>query len=209
MGRATRALWLVAACCAVPATASAQEGAGLRLAEPMAAAPIEATQARESTFAMRSRFSLFAQAGLALSLHGPEPSPTFLPNMGVAFQLTEHLGLGVRSFRFGVMGSTAGQTSVQGGANVYLEPSVFVDPRVQLYAQLGVTVNGGTTWTDGSPFADVDLTVRAGVRFWVTDWMTIAVEAGFDLRLTEPSTPYSLEQGTLTPYIGLTVGFHF
>lgn len=201
MRRACGTLCLVAAACALPATASAQGGAGFRLDEPMAVS--------ERSFAERSPFSFFGQAGMTLDLRGAEPSPSFAPGFGVALRLGEGIGIGLRSLRFGFGDAFGGQLAFQAGGNVYVEPSVFVDPRVQLYAQVGPTIVGGTRWDDASPFVDVDLTVRAGVRFWITDWLTIAIEAGFDVRLTEPTGLWSRSQGDIAPYAGITVGFHF
>lgn len=202
MPRVMRTIILVVAASAAPSIALAQGGAGVRLTPPAEAAPVE------GDFAARSPFSFFGEGGLALDLRGDEPTPLFRTGFGLAYQLHQSVGLGVRSTGFGISGA-GDQISVHLHFSPYLELGLFVDPHVQLYTQLGTRIGA----VFGSPlfgeYVDVWLTVRGGVRFWLTDWMTIGIEAGFDLQLTEPRALGFSGPGTVAPYVGLTVGWHF
>ena len=206
--RAARGAVLIALVGLVPASVASAQDAGRRLGEPSSSAQSDPSPSSPTSFAMRSRFTLFAEGRLALDLHGAEPAPRFAYGPGLAFQLTEGLSVGLRSISFG-MSSAGGQVSLMFGGALYLEPSVFVDPHVQLYAQVGVRVMGFTGAGFGGDRASVLLTMRGGARFWLTDWMTLGVEAGFDLWLTESYGPAGPAPGSVTPHFGLTLGFHF
>jgi len=185
-----RSLFTIAltALIAVPTSASAQDPA--------------------QSFAVQSPFSFFGEGALHLDLHGAEPVVMHGLGVGLQYQLHPNLAVGVRSIGFGVSDSGA-QTSARLQANPYVELAGFVDPHVQLFVQLGSTLAAGTESPFLGPYLDVWLSARAGVRFWLTDWLTIGVELGFDLQLTDQRAAWLPGRGAITPYVGLTVGFHF
>ena len=113
--------------------------------------------------------------------------------------------------------STFGSSAADGGPETAAKITSSVDEDTidaalahnpMLAAIRGTPDHFALGW-DAAAYVDVDLTVRFGVRFWITDWFSIALEAGFDVRLTEPRGPWMREPGDVTPYVGLSLGFHF
>ena len=86
-----------------------------------------------------------------------------------------------------------------------------MDPRVQLYTQIGALVSGRTGSIFGPGGMGVAADVRVGVRFWICDWLTVGLQAGLGVVLTDTMGIGSsrLTQGSSIGYLGLTVGFHF
>jgi hypothetical protein len=136
--------------------------------------------------------------------------PTFSFGMGLSYRVHEHVALGVGSILIGFGGSSDGPyVSVR--ALPHVELFAFVDPRVQLYAQIGARIFGDTSTSFAPGGVDVALAARAGARFWLTEFLTIGVEIGIDVVLTESMRFGSsyLPQGSVVGNVGLTLGFHF
>lgn len=92
-----------------------------------------------------------------------------------------------------------------------LEAFVFVDPRVQLYAQVGVALQGRAQTNAREGHFQAAAFVGAGARFWLTDWLTIGVEIGLHVVATDAFVMgnVALPQGSIAGSGGVSLGFSF
>lgn len=91
-----------------------------------------------------------------------------------------------------------------------LELFDFADPRIQLYTQLGVSVQGRTQTTVAEGIVQVAGWFAAGARFWVSPRFSIAAELAAQLVLTDA---YGWNGGSLPRFsvpvlLGVALGWH-
>ena len=111
------------------------------------------------------------------------------------------VGLGfsnVESFIFSLQGTPT------------LELFAFVDPRVQVYGQVGVALQGRAQTAVREGLFQVAGFLGGGVRFWLTDWFTLGAQIGLHVVATDAFLmgDVALPQGSVAGSAGLTVGFH-
>jgi len=133
--------------------------------------------------------------------------------IGMGFLGTVHpnirIGLSRVSIGLGASSVEGFMFSLQGTPT--FELFAFVDPHVDLFAQIGVALQGQgqTALHDGifqvAPF------LGAGARFWLTDWLSLGVELGLHLVATDTFSMggVSLPQSSVAGSLELTAGFHF
>ena len=132
---------------------------------------------------------------------GIELMGTIHPNLRIGVTRLS-LGLGFsssESFLFSLQGTPT------------LELFAFVDRHVEVFAQLGVALQGRAQTAFREGFFQVAPFLGAGVRFWLTDWLTIGVEIGLHVIATDSFVMGSvaLPQGSIAGSGGLSVGFHY
>ncbi len=118
-------------------TETASQPASLRLDSPLRAR-------RPTDFLAQNPFGVEVLHVEAMPVGRP---PVFkLPSLqlGLSYRLSDHFGIGVGSFGFAVGGSTGGNVDLMLQGRPYVEAFLFVDPRVDLYTQIGALVSGQT-----------------------------------------------------------------
>lgn len=109
----------------------------------------------------------------------------------------------------------AGFSSLEGAIfSLEMTPMVelfgFPDPRVQVYGQLGLAVQGRTQTSFREEILQLAPFLGGGVRFWIADWFSLGLELGLHLVLTDAYRMGSavLPQWSLPGTLGSSVAFH-
>lgn len=92
-----------------------------------------------------------------------------------------------------------------------LELFGFVDPHVQVFAQLGVALQGRAQTASREGFVQVAPYLGGGTRIFPNDWFSIGVEIGLHLIATDSFLmgDVALPQGSLAGSAGLSANWHF
>src|SRR5690606_9986892 len=119
------------------------------------------------------------------------------------------LGVSHLSFGLGFSSIESFVFSLQGTPT--LELGAFVDRHVQVYAQLGVALQGRSQTAFREGYFQVAPFVGAGARFFAIEWLSISLEIGLHVVATDAfimgST--SLPQGAVAGSGALGVSWHF
>lgn len=199
-----------------PAVAQAQGAAELARGTDPLGTPVEADvpEPPPANFALARplHLGLGGFGGIAIV---PEPSGTELVGWGWwghALTVTVHdfVSLGVTRTGFGF-----GYSSIEGPVLTFdVTPMVelfdFVDPHVQLYTQLGATLQGRSeTEVDEAAFQASGF-LAVGARFWATEWFSIAVDVGANLTLTRDYflAGHPLPRWSVPLSLGLALEWH-
>lgn len=137
-----------------------------------------------------------------------ELAPTWTGGIDVGFRILPFLSLGMRRVTVGHASTLAGdRTSI--GAAPTLELSLAIAPRIEPYLQVGSAVQvrfGSQGRSVGvAPF------VGGGVRFFVADIFSIAVESAVHVPVSEGGFLFGhevLPQGAVVLQGGLALAFH-
>ncbi|MGE0791514.1 MAG: hypothetical protein AB7S26_37915 [Sandaracinaceae bacterium] len=154
------------------------------------------------------RVGLEGIVGIADGASGVQPFGDY----GLSLFGTVHEGvaLGLTRVNVGVGYSSLESFIFAFSASPAIELSAFIDPRVQVWVQAGVslqarTINGGLSPIQVAPF------LAAGVRFWVTEWFTLGAQLAVHLTATDAFRMggTDLRQLATVGTFGLSAEFHF
>ena len=136
-------------------------------------------------------------------------APTWTSGIDVGFRLLPFLSLGVRRITYAGARTLGGDRFAIGGAPA-LELALPLFPRVQPFVQVGAAVQarfgGGQGRTTGvAPF------IGTGVRFFLTEWLSLAPEGVVHVPVTDGGFLLGHEvvpQGAIVLQGGVALAFH-
>ncbi|MCB9594532.1 MAG: hypothetical protein H6719_17500 [Sandaracinaceae bacterium] len=177
--------------------------------EPVVVEPTVVLPEPES-FALAHPLRLGMEAIFGLQVRDPSVEPLF--DWGLSIFGTVHEALAIGLTRVNVSG---GYSSIEGslfalsGAPA-VEGFLFPDRYVQLYGQVGVSLQGRTPTNlrvgefQAAPF------LAAGARFWIAPWFTLGVQLAVHVTLTDGFRMGGLDlpQWSTPGTLGLSAEFH-
>lgn len=142
---------------------------------------------------------------------GVNVAPFGAYGINLGFTVDRMVTLGISRLSVGGGFSSVESTILTFQGTPTLELFGFVDPRIQVYGQIGVALQGRYSGFFGGSFQAAAY-IGGGARFWVLDWFSIGVEVGLHLVLTDFFTQMGgveIPRWSMFGTLGLSAEFHF
>lgn len=166
---------------------------------------------RDASFALSRPLRLGVEAVFGVNVRDSNAEPIFHLGLSLFYTVHESLSVGVTRLTVG-----AGYSSVEGALLAFsaapaLELFTFVDPHVQLWGQVGASLQGRTPTNLGGDAFQAAPFLAAGARFWVVPWFTLGIQLAVHLTVTDAFRMGSLDlpQWSTPGTVGVSAEFHF
>ncbi len=179
-------------------------------AAPPAETETTPPESHESNLALARPFHLGASIIAGASSIDGEVSAFGYYGLDMSYTIDRHVTLGIGRLSIGGGFSSVESFILGVQATPYVEVFAFPDPRLQVYGQVGIALQGRTSAINAGYFQSAAF-LGAGLRWWPLDWMSVGLEIGVHLVMTDAflmwTTP--LPQLSVVGTVGLGVQFHF